>query len=211
VRKDNSVNIKWWGWVSLSALVMVAGDGVWAFAQETGGPAGWRPVYDNVMLVVNFLILAFLLTKLLKNPLKNFLKTRHDEVAHELERLETERERAAADMADTKKLIAAEDTHILEIRERIIAEGERTRQAIIENAKKESDFLIEAARRRIQGRFREARQAFRAELIESAMSIVARRLPEAIGPQDQARQVDLFFTSLDRAQGKLSSARSASR
>lgn len=197
--------------MTLSALVMVAGDGAWAFAQETGGSAGWRPVYDNVMLVINFLILVFLLAKLLKNPLKNFLKTRHDEVAKELERLETERERAANEVADTKKQVAAEGTHILEIRERIIAEGERTKQAIIENAKKESDFLIEAVRHRIQGRFQEARQAFRSELIESAMSIVSRRLPDEIGPQDQARQVDLFFTSLDRAESKFLSARSASR
>jgi len=204
-------SIKRWAWVSLSVLVMVAGDGALAFAQEAGGTAGWRPVYDNVMLVINFLILAFLLVKLLKNPLKNFLKTRHDEVAKELERLETERERAANEVADTKKRIAEEDAHILEIKERIIAEGERTRQAIIENAKKESEFLIEATRRRIQGRFQEARQAFRSELIESAMSIVSRRLPEEIGPQDQARQMDLFFTSLDQAQSKFSSARSAAR
>jgi len=203
--KDGN-RLKRWGLVALSTALMLVCGSVWAGAEETAGPAGWRPIYDNVMLVINFLILAFLIVKLARNPLKSFLKAKHDEVAHELERLETERESAEAEVADTKKRIAEGNTHILEIKERIVAEGEQTKRDIIKNARKESEFLIESAKWRIKNRFSEARQAFRAQLIESAMSIVARRLPAEIGSQDHDRQVNLFFDSLDRAQGRLAPA-----
>ena len=44
-------------------------------AQAADGTGDWRPVFDLVMRWVNFLILAFLLIKFSRVPIKNFLET----------------------------------------------------------------------------------------------------------------------------------------
>ena len=53
--------------------------------------SGWRPIYDNVMLWVNFFIFVFLAVKFGKKPLLNFLQGQKDEVADQIHRLQKEK------------------------------------------------------------------------------------------------------------------------
>lgn len=194
----------------LAALGTVLAAGT-ALAEEAAQATSWRPVYDDVMMVVNFCILVFILVRLGKTPLKNFLAAKRDEVAQELDRLEQEKAEALAQVEQTRRLIAEGDQHLGKIRERIIAEGENTKNRIIETARTESAFMLEAAKRRLTSQLAEAQATFRAELIDAAMEIVARRLPREVGPQDHQRQVERFFDSLNRSRAGLGASSTSSR
>ena len=50
----------------------------------------WRPTYDLVMKWVNFGLLAFILVKYLKDPLKEFFFGQKAMVARQIEKLEQE-------------------------------------------------------------------------------------------------------------------------
>lgn len=194
-----------------SALWMTLAAGTVLAQEEAAQATSWRPVYDDVMLVVNFCILVFILVRLGKEPLKKFLASKRDEVAQELDRLEQEKAQALAQVEETKRLIAEGDQHLARIRERIIAEGEKTKNRIIETARTESAFLMEAAKRRVTGQSSEAQAALRAEFIDAAMEIVARRLPQEVSPQDHQRQVERFFDSLNRSKSRLADPSASSR
>ena len=60
-------------------------------AAESGG---WRPIYDVVMLWLNFGILVFALVKLLRRPLRDFFQDKKDELEIAVKRIEAEKQRA---------------------------------------------------------------------------------------------------------------------
>jgi len=107
----------------------------WA-GEETGG--GWRQTYDVIMLWINFLILAALLYKYVRPLLNTFLQNQQDEVAVEIKDLEKEKEKAVAQVGDAKKALARCDVRLEKMKERIVREGEKKRQSIIEEAREQS-------------------------------------------------------------------------
>ena len=59
---------------------------VFAAAPASASSGEWRPVYDEVMLWVNFFILAFIIVKYGRKPLMNFLNGQKDEIADQIHR-----------------------------------------------------------------------------------------------------------------------------
>ncbi|RLC32299.1 MAG: hypothetical protein DRH32_03015 [Deltaproteobacteria bacterium] len=183
--------------VILSVIALWAGSETLALA--AGGDAGWRPVYDNVMMIINFFILVFLLIKLGKTPVSNFIDTKRNEISSELARLENEKDRSSLELEETRAQITDMESHLHKIKMRIIEEGELAKQTMIENARAESEFLVEAAKRRVKSRFVEARRRLKEQMVDMAIDIVAKKLPQTLEEQDHKRQTNLFLESLEKA------------
>ncbi len=180
--------------VALCALC-VTGQPAFAAQDESGG--GWRPVYDAVMLCVNFAILVFILIKLLKNPLKEFFKTRRETIADEIGQLEQEKKKTEASLAEVEKLVAAGDAHIRTIKKKLEEEGERIKEKIIENSRQESEYMLTAARKKLNNQFLEARKKFQAELVEMAMSLASEKMVSQIDKNDHEKLVNQFLYDLE--------------
>lgn len=166
-----------------------------AFAEEAAG--GWRSTYDTVMIWVNFLILVFLIVKFGKKPLMNFLVGQKDEVEKEIQQLETEKRQAQDRVDETERRLADSSVRFKEISERIVAQGEMKKQAIIEDAQKESRMLIEGAGRKVGSRLAKAKADFRGELVDAAIALATERLAAEITEADNRRLTDDFVASID--------------
>lgn len=167
-------------------------------AEALAADASWRPVYDTIMRWVNFLILAFLLFKFGRTPLMNFLKGQRFDLAREIDALKAEKEAAEAKLKEIEDELAASSQRFVEMSERIIREGERRRNDIIEDARLESEMLLQSARRKAESKFINAKQRLRSQLVDSAMDMVFERLPAMVTEADNRRMLQEFLTRAAR-------------
>ncbi len=171
------------------ALVLVASSPA---AAESGG---WRPIYDVVMLWINFAILVFALYKLLKRPLRDFFQDRKEEMAAEIRRIEAEKDRAQEQVKEAAAELEKGKERLERIRARIVQEGERIRDRIIEEAQDQSRVLVNQARRRIDHQIFTARRQFKAEMVDMAVKIALERLPKEVTEADNQHYIELYLES----------------
>ena len=185
--------------VSLFGGIMAVAMGIHIFgatalaAEEAGS---WRTTFDLVMRWVNFAILAFILVKYAKTPLKNFLGERRQEIAHQLNKIEQEKEKADQTIRETLKELEDSKIRFTKMKQRIIEDGEKKKQKIIADARQESRILMESARKKIDYRFLKAQKALKSELTEIAINLAAQRLPAKITEEDNQKWVNAFLSNI---------------
>lgn len=161
------------------------------------GEGGWRSSYDLIMMWVNFAILAFVLIKFGKNPIKVFFRDQKENIARTIENIEAEKEANDAQLKQTQKLMQESSIRFEAIKAKIIAEGEQRKQAIIEDARRESKILVDHANFWIERQILHAKQRLRSELIDEAIEMTLQRLPQAVTPEDNQKFVHLYLQEID--------------
>jgi F-type H+-transporting ATPase subunit b len=162
-------------------------------AAENSGD--WRPLFDLVMRWVNFLILAFLLIKFSRAPIKKFFKGKKQEIADEIGGLEAEKEEMLRQIDDSKKQLENSQERLSALKERIVSQGEKNRQKIIEEAEQESNMMLKSAKQKMDSRIVEARQELKSELVDAAIALATKLLPEKITEKDNRKFIDTFMSS----------------
>jgi F-type H+-transporting ATPase subunit b len=168
--------------------------GATALAAEEAG--NWRSIFDLVMRWVNFAILAFILIKYAKTPLKNFLGEKRQEIAHQINKIEQEKETAEHKIKETLKVLEDSKIRLVKMKQHIIENGEKKKQKIIAEARQESQILMESARKRIDNQFLEAQKTLKSELAEMAINLAVERLPAEITEEDNQKWVNAFLSSI---------------
>ena len=186
---------EWMKWVPVILIVggLVSAHTAWAAESAV---AGWRPVYDLVMRWINFIILAFVLFKFGRTPLKNFLKHRQADIADQIEALEQEKADVLAEVERNLEAIDASQERFEQMKARIMRQGERRKQELIEAGKTESAILIDAAKRKIENQILSAHANLRSELIDAAFEIALERLPKLVEPADNDRRIEAFYSQV---------------
>ena len=168
-------------------------------ALAAGNNENWRSTFDLVMRWVNFAIIAVLLVKFTKTPIKNFLSDRKLQIEQKIEAYEQQKETLEQEIIENQNMLADSMIRFEKIKQTIIEEGERKKQQIIEDARQESSILLAATQHKIEHQIREARNAIRSEMIETAIALAEKRLPAEITAADEHKLTDLFLAS---AEGK---------
>lgn len=161
-------------------------------AAENSGD--WRPMFDLVMRWFNFLLLAFLLVKFSRAPIKKFLADKKQDIADEIDGLEAEKEEMLGQIAASKIQIENSQARLSELKKRIIAQGEKNRLQIIEEAEQESKMMLRGAKQKIDNRIVEARQVLKSELVDAAFDMAIQKLPEKITDEDNQKLIDVFVS-----------------
>jgi F-type H+-transporting ATPase subunit b len=156
---------------------------------------GWRSVFDLVMRWLNFAILAFLLIKFSRTPIKNFFQSRTKELTKQIETLENEKNDALGKVNENLKMLEESNVRFVTLKERIIAQGQKNKQKIIEDAHQESKILLESAKKKIENQIVMAHDALKVELIDSAINIAMERLPKEMTAEDNQKWIDNFLSS----------------
>ena len=164
-----------------------------ALASESSG--GWRPIYDEVLLWFNFGIIVFVFIKYGKTPLMNFLHGRKEKIAREIERIEEKKKQAADKITEINKVVDESEARFAKIKDRIVEQGERKKAEIIQTAQEHSKLMIMDAKRRIESHFEQAKNEFRAELIDNAVDLALERFPKEMTPEDNEKFTREFLTS----------------
>ena len=158
-------------------------------------PGDWRPIFDLVMRWINFLILAFLIIKFSRVPIKKFLAGKKQDIADEIGGLEAEKEEMLRQIGDCKNQFENSQNRLSNLKKRIVAQGEKNRQIIIETAEQESKILLQSAQQKINSRIVEARQELKSELVDAAIALAIKLLPEKISEADNQKFIDAFMSS----------------
>jgi F-type H+-transporting ATPase subunit b len=158
------------------------------------GPGDWRPLFDQVMRWFNFLLLAFLLIKFSKAPIKKFLEGQKQDIADEIDGLEAEKEEILGQIVESKNQLENSQKRLAELKKTIIAQGEKNRQKIIEDAQQESQMMLTSAKLKIDSRITEARKVLKSELVDSAFDLAIKQLPGKITDEDNQKFIDAFMS-----------------
>ena len=177
----------------LTCLIMLHLSAFEVLAADNSGD--WRPIFDLVMRWVNFLILAFVLIKFSRAPIKKFLDGKQQDIADEIGGLEAEKEEVLRQIDDSKKQLENSRHRLSDLKKRIVARGEKNRQMIIEAAEQESNILLKSAQQKINNRIVEARRELKTELVDAAIALATKLLPEKITEEDNQKFIDAFMSS----------------
>ena len=173
-----------------AALLLNSTDALAAEATNT-----WRSTFDLVMRWVNFVIIAFVLIKFGRKPIKDFLSNRRAEIDQQIQKYEQQKEAATEKIEEANNLLKNSIARFEKIKERIVEDGKKKKQQIIEDARQESMILLTSTRQKIENQIVEARNLIRSELIESAIALAEQRLPEEITAADEQKLIDHFMES----------------
>ena len=195
MRHPKAVTLKWCCLGAGAVLVALLLSGADAVAAENA--ENWRTIYDLVMRWVNFAIIAILMVKFTKTPIKNFLSDRKGQIEKKIKSYEEQKEAIQKNVAESQKTLTHSQARFDKIRQTIIEGGKKRKQEIIEDAQRESQMLLEATRHNIEHQIREARDTIRAEMIESAIALAEKKLPAEITAADQQKLTDLFLASTE--------------
>ncbi len=160
---------------------------------------GLRPIYDQVMLWINFFIFVFLAVKYGKKPLLNFLQGQKDEVADQIHRLQKQKNALEAKINKTHTMIKDSSTRFEQIKSRIMEDGERSKQKIIDDAKMQSKNIIEVEKLKATTQIAQAKDEFMAELVDEASALAQKKLPSEINDSDHNNLLDLFLSNISQA------------
>ena len=158
--------------------------------------SNWRPVFDLVMMWVNFGIFAFIIVKYSRKPLINFLKGQKEKVDLNINRIEEKKEKISAEVRVAIDTLDENKLRMQKLKERIILQGERRKQEIIDNALLESQIMLEEAKRRIDDQILQAHKAIRAEMVDMAVSLAVKKLPAEITSADNQKFIDQYLTGI---------------
>ncbi|MFH1123388.1 MAG: ATP synthase F0 subunit B [Pseudomonadota bacterium] len=184
-------------WI-VAYLLFDAGD---AFAE--GDPSPGRKLWDNIMLWVNFGILAFFFMKYARKPLLAYLRNVRNKIEKNLGAINEQVTSAKSVLASESERLKGIDQQLKEIRERILEIGRQEKEKIIESGRSAAERMIENARAYASHRLASAKKAVSDELVDMAISMAEEKLRKAISNEDSDRLFTRFVKDLETSEGLL--------
>lgn len=162
------------------------------FASSGGGEAEpaapwWK---DYIWKIINFLLLVVILFKFAKKPMQNFFQKRTELIektlneakeakAISLKALQEVETRLKAKDAEIEAILAASRKSGEHERDSIIAESDRLKAKILEQAKTNIDFEV-----------KHAKEVIKAEAVELAMELAEKKLKDKLTKDEQEKLLD---------------------
>jgi F-type H+-transporting ATPase subunit b len=184
-------------WINIAWFFLFVSLGFFGFGADAlaaEAVAGWRETYDLALRWVNFVILAVIIVKYARTPLKNFISGQRQELVRVMERKEAEKktitEKVDAVIAELKE----GETRLEALKERIIARGKRKRQQIIDDAGEQGRQMLLDVQKRMDSQILQAKHQFKSELVEASVALAMDKLPQVINEKDDQMFLDNFIS-----------------
>lgn len=120
-----------------------------------------------LVMMINFIILMYILVKLLYRPIQGILEERRQKIAQDYADAEKAKQVAEQLQAEARKKLEEAHVEAYEIIERARSEAERLRDELITQARREAEQL----RQRSQKEIERAKQIAKTELKEEAVEL----------------------------------------
>ena len=183
--------------VSVLVVAIVGGVALGAFAaEEHEGTSNFKETWMKVWEILNFLILAFFLFKLLKDPVRKFFQDRSQMFQQQIEEAEGSSFEAEREFEELEKRFKLIDEEIQQLRQVITEQGERERNKIIADAKQTAEYMLEKARLESDMMVQSAKMQLRREVIDEAVVIAEESIKKTIQQEDQERLVNEYLHNL---------------
>ena len=183
--------------VSVLVLALVGGLALSALAaEEQGGTSSFKKTWMKIWEVLNFLILAFLVFKVLRDPVKNFFQGRTEMFRQKIAEAEGASIEAERELKEVESRFEMLDEEIQRLQQTITEQGERRRDKIISDAEQTAEYMLEKAKFESEMMMREAKIRLRREVTNEAVRLAEESIKKAIGKKDQERLVDEYLQDL---------------
>jgi F-type H+-transporting ATPase subunit b len=183
--------------VIVLVLALVGGLALNAFAaEERKGTSSFKKTWMKIWEVLNFLILAFLMFKLLRDPVKNFFQNRTEMLRQKIAEAEGASIEAERELKEIESRFEMLDEEIQRLQQTITEQGARRRDNIISDAEQAAEYMLEKAKIESDMMMREAKIRLRREVSNEAVRLAEESIKKEIGKKDQERLVDEYLQDL---------------
>jgi F-type H+-transporting ATPase subunit b len=183
--------------VGVLLVTLVGGLALSALAAESQqGTSNFKKIWMTSWRVLNFLILAFFLVKLLKEPLSRFLQESARSIRENLQGTEEAFLQAEGELEEVEKRLESLEEETQKLRTAIGELGEKERDKIIANARQTAEHTLEKARLEAGYSVEQAKSQLRRQVIDEAVRIAEESVRKAITNSDQKRLVDEYLHNL---------------
>ena len=168
-------------------------------AQASGGEGGFISLDKSLIFqMVNFLILLFVLWRLLYRPLVAKMEERSQAIKKSLEEAQLARAEAQRQREEHAAKIQAAHAEAQAIHAAALKEASEEQRRLVEAARGEAARLVEAARAELDQDVRRARQALHQEVSDLAIAVAERLIKKSLQDEDHRRIVRDALARMDR-------------
>ncbi|MGB2716793.1 MAG: ATP synthase F0 subunit B [Vicinamibacterales bacterium] len=165
-------------------------------AEALAAEAEHEGILPVIARLFNFAILAGVLVYFLRRPIQDYLRTRSDQIRHDLVTAAEMRRVATAQLEQIQRQMAALPSELEALKTRGAEDIAAEQVRIAETAKAERERLLDQTRREIQMRLRVARRELTEHAAQLAVQVAEQRIRRTITPDDQLRLLDQYATQV---------------
>lgn len=168
------------------AYVFLAPQLVWAASE------GGLISFDKSLIVqgINFLLLLFVLHRILYKPLVAKMQERTSAIQKALEEAQLARTEAARQQEENAARLRSAYQEAASIREQALKEAGEEQRKLVEAAQAEARRLVETARAQTDADIRRAREELRREVAGLAVAVAEKLVRKSLRDEDHRRIVD---------------------
>src|SRR5437870_13294725 len=179
----------WVGTVARLVVLLVLLAPAVASAASEGGHEGGLISLDKSLIVqgVNFLILLFILQRLLYKPFLAKMEERTQAIQKSLDAAQAARAEAARQQEENETRLRAAHAEAAAIRAQALKEAAEEQKRLVDAARAESQRLIDGARAQLEADVRRARDELRREVAELATAVAEKLVRKSLRDEDHRR------------------------
>jgi len=182
--------------VALAVLSLVLAP---AAAFASGGEGGLVSLDKSLIIqMVNFLLLLFILTKLLYKPFVAKMEERSQAIKKSLEEAQAARAEAQRQREEHASKIQAAHAEAQAIRASALTEAAEEQRRLVEAARVEAARLVESARADLAADLRRARQDLRQEVADLSITVAEKLIRKSLNDADHRKIVQDAVAGLER-------------
>ncbi|HTO11147.1 MAG TPA: F0F1 ATP synthase subunit B [Candidatus Binatia bacterium] len=181
----------WRGWLACAFVsLFLALPAVALAAEEHGGGGGLISVDKSLIVqVVNFLILLFILQRLLYKPFLAKMQERTSTIQKALDEAKEARAAAAKQQEENETRLRAAHAEAAVVREQALKEAAEESRKHIEAAQAQSRRMVEDTKAQLDTEVRRAREELRREVGDIAVAVAEKLVRKSLHDEDHRRIV----------------------
>lgn len=152
--------------------------------------------------IINFLLLLFILYRVLSQPTKNYLSQRKDRIQRSLEESHKAKKEAEEGYEEYERKLSLMEEELEEMRQNFRKEGEREKNRLIEEAEKEAKRIREQTELFISQELKKARSSLKEEMVNLAIRLAEEIIKRELNKEDQKRLLEEFISNLNKLENK---------
>jgi len=156
-----------------------------------------RDVWDLVLRIFNFLVLAGVLIYFTRKPVVNAIRNSIESVRTLLKDAEESRQASEVRMKEAEEKLSGVDREIAELLAAATRESETEKERILSEAAQALEKLKAEASLAIEQELKKAQDILKREAAEAAVALAEEIISKNITPEDQARFVDEYLEKLE--------------
>ncbi len=168
------------------------------WAAESEGEGGYGGI---IWGFINLGILIFILYRLGRKPVKDFLRNRRESIKESIEKAQETKEEVEKRYKEYSEKIANLGTQIEELHRALREEGEKEREMMIEEAERFAERIKEQAKFAANQEAKKVMEQVRAEVAEIIVSEAESVIRKKLNDSDQRRLIEDFVSGIEDRQG----------